>query len=126
MGNQIKFSPKEKEDTISSSDSALELESIQLKNTNRKLISKLDQQKQLVKNLTFELESLKKSKELNDIKRLKSQYQALKSKNENLESLLNQSKKEIAKLKKEINSLTNGSEESKVSSRWDKLKKIRK
>jgi predicted RNase H-like nuclease (RuvC/YqgF family) len=97
MGNQITFSPKEKEKALSSADGELEMENIQLKNTNRKLISKLDQQKTLLKKLNNELESLKMSVELNDAKRLKRKYQTLKNKNENLETLLIQSKKEIDK-----------------------------
>jgi len=126
MGNQIKFSPKEKEKTLSSADGELEMENIQLKNTNRKLISKLDQQQQLIKKLNNELESIKKRQELNNSNRLKREYQNLKNKNQNLETLLIQSKKEIAELKREINKLSTDSLETKNTSRWDKLKKIRK
>jgi predicted RNase H-like nuclease (RuvC/YqgF family) len=126
MGNQITFSPKEKEKTLSSADGELEMENIQLKNTNRKLISKLDQQKQLIKKLNNELESIKMSVELNDANRLKRKNQTLKNKNENLETLLIQSKKEIAKLKKEVSKLNKDSEESESTSRWNKLKNIRK
>lgn len=122
MGNQIKFTPKN-EKAVTGEDSGLEMENIQLKNTNRKLISKLDQQKQLIKKLTHELDTIRKSKELNDANSLKSQYQTLKSKNENLETLLLQSKKEVSKLKDEIKKLD---KDSKGNSRWEKLKSIRK
>lgn len=124
MGNQIKFSPKEKEKSLTGEDS-LEIKNIQLKTTNRKLISKLDQQKQLIKKLNSELQAIKKNKELADFNQLKKQYQTLKNKNENLETLLIQSKKEISRLKKELNKLTRDSGETK-NSPWDKLKKIRK
>ncbi len=124
MGNQIKFSPKEKEKSLSGED-AREIENIQLKTTNRKLISKLDQQKQLIKKLNSELDSVKKNKEFVDFNQLKKEYQTLKRKNENLETLLIQSKKEISNLKMEINKLTKDSGPSK-NSPWDKLKKIRK
>lgn len=121
MGNQIKFQAKDKKETISS-ENTLEIENIQLRNTNRKLISKLDQQKQLIKKLNREMESIKKNKELVDINTLNKEYQKLKNKNENLETLLIQSKKEISKLKKELDKTNNGS----GNSPWDKLKKIRK
>ena len=124
MGNQITFSPK-KDKTPSSAEGELEMENIQLKNTNRKLISKLDQQKQLIKKLNHQLEAIKKSKELNDSIILKKKYQSLKNKNENLETLLLQSKQEIAQLKKDLNKLSNDSK-SKNNSRWDKLKNMRK
>lgn len=124
MGNQIKFSAKDKETSVSG-ENALEIENIQLRNTNRKLISKLDQQKQLIKSLNKELESIKKNKEIIDSNTLKKEYQTLKNKNENLETLLIQSKKEISQLKKEINKLSNDSHKTK-NSPWNKLKKIRK
>ncbi len=124
MGNQIKFSPKEKEKSLTGEDN-LEIKNIQLKTTNRKLISKLDQQKQLIKKLNGELQAIKKNKELADFNQLKKQYQTLKNKNENLETLLIQSKKEISHLKKELNKLTRDSDETK-NFPWDKLKKIRK
>ncbi len=124
MGNQITFSPKEKDRSVTGEDT-LEIENIQLKATNRKLISKLDQQKQLIKKLNRELQAVKTNKEFVDFNQLKKEYQALKSKNENLETLLLQSKKEITHLKKELNKLTRDSGESK-NSPWDKLRKIRK
>lgn len=124
MGNQITFSP-DKEKSPSSAEGELEMENIQLRNTNRKLISKLDQQKQLIKKLNSQLDAIKKSKELNDSILLKRQCQDLKNKNDNLETLLFQSKQEIAKLKKDLVKLGSDSK-SKNSSRWDKLKNIRK
>lgn len=123
MGNQITFSPK-KDKGITDEDTH-EIELIQLKATNRKLISKLDQQKQLIKKLNMELQEVKQNKEFTDFNRLKKEYQSLKSKNENLETLLLQSKKEIAHLKKELYKHTGDAGESKKFP-WDKLKKIRK
>lgn len=123
MGNQITFSPK-KDKAITDED-AHEIELIQLKATNRKLISKLDQQKQLIKKLNLELQKVKQNKEFADFNRLKKEYQSVKSKNENLETLLLQSKKEIAHLKKELKNYSGDNGESK-NSPWDKLKKIRK
>ena len=62
MGNQIKFTPRA--DKTITDDDAHEIEIIQLKATNRKLISKLDRQKQLIKKLNMELQKLKQNKEL--------------------------------------------------------------
>ncbi len=123
MGNQITFSPK-KDRSVTGEDT-LEIENIQLKATNRKLISKLDQQKQLIKKLNQELQIVKTSKESRDYNQLKKEYHTLKSKNDNLETLLLQSRKEIIRLKRELSKLTGNSGEPK-SSPWDKLKNIRK
>ncbi len=124
MGNQIKFTPREKENSFTD-EATLEMENIQLKATNRKLISKLDQQKQLIKKLNGELESLRRNKEFADFNQLKRDYQTLKGKNENLETLLIQSKKEISHLKNELKKLTKESDETK-NSPWARLKNMRK
>lgn len=122
MGNQIKFTPRT--DKTISDDDAHEIEIIQLKATNRKLISKLDNQKQMIKKLNMELQKLKQNKEFTNINQLKKEYQSIKTKNENLESLLQQSKKENTLLKKELEKFTKDANKSK-SSPWDKLKNIR-
>jgi hypothetical protein len=129
MGNQIKFSSKDRDKPSTGDDNqyhALEIENIQLKNTNRKLITKLDHQKQLIKNLNLEIESLKNINQSNDLNKLKEGFQGLKKKNDDLEKLLTQSRKEISNLKNEIKKSTqqDGSD-SKKSSTWGKLKKLR-
>lgn len=126
MGNQIKFQPKDKEKPASDVDGELELENIQLKNTNRKLISKLEQQNQFIKKLERELETFRKSMEENNLEKIKDEYQALIKKNKNLETLLSQSRKDIQKLKKEIDNISKDSNESKGPSPWNKLRNIRK
>jgi predicted RNase H-like nuclease (RuvC/YqgF family) len=126
MGNQIKFTPKDKETPVTTLDSEMELENIQLKNTNRKLISKLEQQKQLNKKLEKELVIFRKSMEQNNLDKLKNEYQALKNKNKNLETLLSQSRKDIDKLKREIEKLSKDSSNLKEQSTWNKLRNIRK
>lgn len=119
MGNQIKFSSnKEKQDA---STESLEVEYIQLKATNRKLIGKLDKQKQLIKKLQGELERVRKDRDFADFNQLKREYQNLKGKNENLEAILLQSKEEISRLKKELQKFTKDKDENKTS-RWDRLK----
>ena len=125
MGNQIKFSPKNRDDSISDNDDyrTLEIKNIQLKNTNRKLISKIDQQKKLIKNLTHELESFKNNNQVKDCQKIKNNHQLLKEEHEKLEMIMEDSHKEISKLKKEIEDLKN---DSNHSSPWDKLKKIKK
>jgi predicted RNase H-like nuclease (RuvC/YqgF family) len=126
MGNQIKFSAESREKSSTDDDAALEMENIQLKNTNRKLISKLDQQKQLNKNLKEEIDSLKNKIESDDINNQKKDLQSLKNKNTDLEKLLLQSRKEIKNLKNEINKLKNEPiPDSKSRSPWDKIKKLR-
>ncbi|MCE5214848.1 MAG: hypothetical protein LLF83_09040 [Methanobacterium sp.] len=126
MGNQIKFSSESREKPSSGENTAQEMENIQLKNTNRKLISKLDQQKQLNKKLKMELKSLQSKQESIDINKQKKDIQSLKNKNDNLEKLLLQSQKEIKNLKNEIKKLKNETiPNSKSSSPWDKLKKLR-
>lgn len=124
MGNQIKFSPKNRDDSISDNDDyrTLEIKNIQLKNTNRKLISKIDQQKKLIKNLTHELESFKNNNQVKDCQKIKNNHQLLKEEHEKLEMIMEDSHKEISKLKKEIEDLKN---DSNHSSPWDKLKKIK-
>lgn len=124
MGNQIKFSPKNRDDSISDNDDyrTLEIKNIQLKNTNRKLISKIDQQKKLIKNLTHELESFKNNNQVKDCQKIKNNHQLLKEEHEKLEIIMEDSHKEISKLKKEIEDLKN---DSNHSSPWDKLKNIK-
>lgn len=124
MGNQIKFSPKNRDDSISDNDDyrTLEIKNIQLKNTNRKLISKIDQQKKLIKNLTHELESFKNNNQVKDCQKIKNNHQLLKEEHKKLEMIMDDSHKEISKLKKEIEDLKN---DSNHSSPWDKLKKIK-
>lgn len=123
MGNQIKFSQEDKGKSPNGAEN-LEIENIQLKATNRKLISKLDQHKQLIKKLNITLDTLKKEREFVDLNQLKSEYKSIKAKNENLESLLIQAKKEISRLKVELNNLKKEGEDS--PSRWGKLKNFRK
>ena len=126
MGNQIKFSAESREKSSTSDDTTLEMENIQLKNTNRKLISKLDQQKQLNKKLKEEIDSLKSKQESDNINKQKKELQSLKNKNTDLEKLLLQSQKEIKNLKNEIKKLKNEPiPDSKSSSPWDKIKKLR-
>lgn len=129
MGNQIKFSPKKRDDS-STSDSGdyhtLEIENIQLKNTNRKLISKLNQQQQLIKNINSQMESLKDNQQLNACSKLKEAFQNLKNENKSLQDKLVLSIKQIKKLEKEIEDLNNDStKDSKTSSPWNKLKKLK-
>jgi predicted RNase H-like nuclease (RuvC/YqgF family) len=126
MGNQIKFTPKDKETPVSTVSSEMELENIQLRNTNRKLISKLDQQKQLNKKLEKELAIFRKSMKQNNLDNLKDKYQALKNKNKNLETLLSQSRNDIEKLKREIKKLSKDPGDIKGQSTWNKLRNIRK
>ena len=85
MGNQIKFSAESREKSPNDDDTTLEMENIQLKNTNRKLISKLDQQKQLNKKLKEEIDSLKSKQESDNINKQKNELQSLKNKNTDLE-----------------------------------------
>lgn len=126
MGNQIKFSAESRDKSSTDDDTALEMENIQLKNTNRKLISKLDQQKQLNKKLKEELDSLKSKQESDNINKQKKEFQSLKNKNTDLEKLLLQSHKEIKNLKNEIKKIKNETiPDSKSSSPWDKIKKLR-
>ncbi len=126
MGNQIKFSAESRDKSSTDDDTALEMENIQLKNTNRKLISKLDQQKQLNKKLKEELDSLKSKQESDNINKQKKEFQSLKNKNTDLEKLLLQSHKEIKNLKNEIKKNKNETiPDSKSSSPWDKIKKLR-
>lgn len=124
MGNQIKFSPKNKDKSSQDSDDyrTLEIKNIQLKNTNRKLISKIDQQKKLIKNLTHELESFKNNNQVKDCLKIKKNHQMLKKEHETLEKTVADSHDEILKLKKEIEKLKNDSDHS---SPWDKLKNIK-
>lgn len=126
MGNQIKFSAESRDKTSGGDETTLEMENIQLKNTNRKLISKLDQQKKLNKKLKMELESLiNKKKSINTNKQNK-ELQSIKNKNNDLEKLLLQSQKEIKNLKNEIKKLKNEPiPDSKSNSPWDKIKKLR-
>lgn len=128
MGNQIKFSSKSKEKSLSGENDeyhALEIKNIQLKNTNRKLISKLDQHKKLIKTLSEELESIKKNREFIDFNKLKGEYQTLQKKNKDLENLFIQSKKENRKLKKELKKLTDESSKNTKNSPWSKFKNLR-
>lgn len=126
MGNQIKFSPKSKDRPLPGENDKLEIEIIQLKNTNRNLISRLDQEKQLNKTLKQELESIKKDNDLSKFNKLKDDYIALKRKNDHLEKLLVQSHKEIRILKNEIKKLKQEAiQDSKNSGAWSKIKKLR-
>jgi len=127
MGNQIKFSKKDKDNPVTGSEEdylALEIKSIQLKNTNRKLITKLDQQKKLIKTLTSELEAKKNNEQFKSYDNLKNDYNKLKIEYAKLKVLLNDSRAEITKLKGDIK---DSDKEKDVSndvtiSRWDKLK----
>jgi predicted nucleic acid-binding Zn-ribbon protein len=127
MGNQIKFSPKKMDDSPDDDDyQTLEIKNFQLKNTNRKLISKLDQQKHLIKTLKKELESIKNNQQLKDFYELKKDHQRLKTRNDKAQERMVQYQKEITELKKEIKELTNNSsKDSKNSSPWNKLKNLR-
>ncbi len=127
MGNQIKFSKKNKDDPVNISEADyldLEIKSIQLKNTNRKLIFKLDLQKKLIKSLTSELNAIKEDKQITSYDQLKNDYNQLKIEYSKLEVLLKASRAEIAKLKDDTNDLDNEKDVSDdvTVSRWDKLK----
>ena len=127
MGNQIKFSKKNKDDPVNISEADyldLEIKSIQLKNTNRKLIFKLDLQKKLIKSLTSELNAIKEDKQITSYDQLKNDYNQLKIEYSKLEVLLKASRAEIAKLKDNTNDLDNEKDVSDdvTVSRWDKLK----
>ena len=127
MGNQIKFSKKNKDDPVNISEADyldLEIKSIQLKNTNRKLIFKLDLQKKLIKSLTSELNAIKEDKQITSYDQLKNDYNQLKIEYSKLEILLKDSRAEIAKLKDNTNDLDNEKDVSDdvTVSRWDKLK----
>ena len=127
MGNQIKFSKKDKDNPVTGSEEdylALEIKSIQLKNTNRKLITKLDQQKKLIKTLTSELEAKKNNEQFKSYDKLKNDYNKLKIEYAKLEVLLNDSRAEISKLKGDIKVLDKEKDVSDdvTISRWDKLK----
>ena len=127
MGNQIKFSKKNKDDPVNISEADyldLEIKSIQLKNTNRKLIFKLDLQKKLIKSLTSELNAIKEDKQITSYDQLKNDYNQLKIEYSKLEVLLKDSRAEIAKLKDNTNDLDNEKDVSDdvTVSRWDKLK----
>ncbi|MGO9387891.1 MAG: hypothetical protein ACLPWD_07590 [Methanobacterium sp.] len=127
MGNQIKFSKKNEDDPVNISEGDyldLEIKSIQLKNTNRKLIFKLDLQKKLIKSLTSELNAIKEDKQIKGYDQLKNDYDQLKIEYSKLEVLLKDSRAEIAKLKDNINDLDNEKDVSDdvTVSRWDQLK----
>ena len=127
MGNQIKFSKKDKDNPVTGSEEdylALEIKSIQLKNTNRKLITKLDQQKKLIKTLTSELEAIKNNEQFKSYDKLKNDYNKLKIEYAKLEVLLNDSRAEISKLKGDIKVLDKEKDvcDDVTISRWDKLK----
>lgn len=127
MGNQIKFSKKDKDNPVTGSEEdylALEIKSIQLKNTNRKLITKLDQQKKLIKTLTSELEAIKNNEQFKSYDKLKNDYNKLKIEYAKLEVLFNDSRAEISKLKGDIKVLDKEKDVSDdvTISRWDKLK----
>lgn len=127
MGNQIKFSKKDKDNPVTGSEEdylALEIKSIQLKNTNRKLITKLDQQKKLIKTLTSELETIKNNEQFKSYDKLKNDYNKFKIEYAKLEVLLNDSRAEISKLKGDIKVLDKEKDVSDdvTISRWDKLK----
>jgi len=127
MGNQIKFSKKNTDDPVNISEEDyldLEIKSIQLKNTNRKLIFKLDLQKKLIKSLTSELNAIKEDKQITSFDELKNDYNQLKIEYSKLEVLLKESRAEIANLKDNTNDLDNEKDVSDdiTVSRWDKLK----
>ena len=127
MGNQIKFSKKDKDNPVTGSEEdylALEIKSIQLKNTNRKLITKLDQQKKLIKTLTSELEAIKNNEQFKSYDKLKNDYNKFKIEYAKLEVLLNDSRAEISKLKGDIKVLDKEKDvcDDVTISRWDKLK----
>lgn len=121
MGNQIKFSPKKKDEQFSGNDDcrSLEIKNIELKNTNRKLIAKIDQQKSLIKSLANELESLKSNQTLKDCEKLKKNHQTLEKKHNHLQETLKKSESEVINLKKDINKLTG---DSQSSSPWNRIK----
>ena len=127
MGNQIKFSKNNKDNPVNISEEdylVLEIKSIQLKNTNRKLIFKLDLQKKLIKSLTSELNAIKEDKQITSFDELKNDYNQLKIEYSKLEVLLKESRAEIANLKDNTNDLDNEKDVSDdvTVSRWDKLK----
>jgi len=126
MGNQIKFSKKNTDDPVNISEEDyldLEIKSIQLKNTNRKLIFKLDLQKKLIKSLTSELNAIKEDKQITSFDELKNAYSQLKIEYSKLEVLLKDSRAEIVKLKDNANDLDNEKDVSDdvTVSRWGKL-----
>ena len=95
MGNQIKFSPKKKDETFSASEDdyrALEFENIQLKNTNRKLISKLDKQKRLIQNIAVELKTLRNQQQNKGHAESDKDYNLLKMQNSDLQEELRKSR----------------------------------
>jgi seryl-tRNA synthetase len=127
MGNQIKFSKNNKDNPVNISEEdylVLEIKSIQLKNTNRKLIFKLDLQKKLIKSLTSELKAIKEDKQITSYDQLKIDYNQLKIEYSKLEVLLKESRAEIANLKDNTNDLDNEKDVSDdvTVSRWGKLK----
>ncbi len=127
MGNQIKFSKRNKDDPVKGSEEDyldLEIKSIQLKNTNRKLISKLDQQKKLIKTLTSELEAIKNNEQFKSYDKLKNDYNQLKIEYAKLEVVVKDFKAEISKLKGDIKDLDkkNDVSDDVTISPWDKLK----
>ena len=127
MGNQIKFSKNNKDNPVNISEEDyldLEIKSIQLKNTNRKLIFKLDLQKKLIKSLTSELNAIKEDKQITSFDELKNDYNQLKIEYSKLEVLLKDSRAEIVKLKDNANDLDNEKDVSDdvTVSRWGKLK----
>jgi predicted RNase H-like nuclease (RuvC/YqgF family) len=127
MGNQIKFSKKNKDEPFTGNEEdylALEIKSIQLKNTNRKLISKLDLQKKLIKTLTSELDAIQNSKLFKSHDELKNDYSQLKIEYDKLDLMFKDSRAEIAKLKGDVNDLDKEKDvnDDVTVSRWNKLK----
>lgn len=120
MGNQIKFSPeKKREDPFAGKEDsrALEIKNIELKNTNRKLISKIDQQKNIIKELQQKLLSSSDGDHHNNPDyRKDGDYQKIKKENQQLKRMLDESKKEIIRLNNHINDL-------KSLGPWNILKK---
>ncbi len=129
MGNQIKFSNKKSKDEPVTGDEedylALEIKFIQLKNTNRKLISKIDHQKKLIKSLTSELEGIKNNKQVQSYDKLQNDYHQLKKNYNKLEVMLKKSRAENTKLNVDISDLNKEedvNDDDITMSRWDKLK----
>ena len=118
MGNQIKFSPQKSDKSINISEENyrnLEFKNIELKNTNRKLIAKINHQNEVIKTLTSKLESLKKD-DHKDYKKMETEHKKLKERYKDLQLQILQNNEEIKRLK----------DVKSQASKLNKLDKIKK
>ncbi len=103
---------QEKDEIIGKLESdlkTLETKNLELKYTNRNLISTLSEQKNTLKTLKSkinELESLKKPEGSNNFDELKKEYHKLLKDHENLKLKYEQSQQELAEVKKFVESET--------------------